>query len=283
MYDIKIPNYLHAFANLEPIRSSRPLAGRGALVTGSTRGIGAGIAEKLAEAGCDIILNGRTDQNDGAHLAAEFARCFNVRADYFSADLRSGEQVKALAAFAQEQLKKVDILVNNAGIQYVAPVENFPDERWDEVIALNLSSAFRAIKAVLPGMRSRGWGRIINIASVHGLVGSEQKSAYVAAKHGLVGLTKVVALEAANDGITCNAICPGWVLTDIVQRQIETRSRERGMAIEDAEKDLLSAKQPMHQFSTVAGIGSLAAFLCSSGAQTITGSALTMDGGWTAV
>jgi 3-hydroxybutyrate dehydrogenase len=283
MYNIQTPNDFHRFANIEPIRLSRPLAGRVALVTGSTRGIGAGIAEKLAEAGCDIILNGRTDQDDGTSLAAGLTRDFNVRADYFSADLRSGEQVKALAAFALERLKKVDILVNNAGIQHVASVENFPDERWDEIIALNLSSAFRTIKAVLPGMRSRGWGRIINIASVHGLVGSEQKSAYVAAKHGLVGLTKVVALEAANDGITCNAICPGWVLTDIVQRQVESRSCERQIAIEQAEKDLLSAKQPMHRFSTVAGIGSLATFLCSDAAQTMTGSALTMDGGWTAV
>jgi 3-hydroxybutyrate dehydrogenase len=178
---------------------------------------------------------------------------------------------------------RVDILVNNAGIQYVSPIEDFPDERWEEVLSLNLSAAFRAIREVLPSMRHHGWGRIINIASVHGLVASERKCAYVAAKHGLVGLTKVVALETANDGITCNAICPGWVLTDLVQRQVDALASAQGITVEQAGLDLLRAKQPMHQFSTIESIGAMTAFLCGDAARTITGAAMTVDGGWAAV
>jgi 3-hydroxybutyrate dehydrogenase len=259
------------------------LSGRVALVTGSTRGIGAGIADVLARAGCDIVLNGRSPHRDGATCASALSNAHGVRTAHVPADLRRPDQARTLAASALDHFERIDILVNNAGIQHVAPVEAFCDERWDEVLSLNLSAAFRAIKAVLPDMRRRGWGRIVNIASVHGLVASERKCAYVAAKHGLVGLTKVVALETANEGITCNAICPGWVLTDLVRQQVDARAHAQEIAPEEAGTDLLRAKQPMHQFSTAESVGALAAFLCSEAARTITGAALTMDGGWVAV
>ncbi|WP_315975122.1 3-hydroxybutyrate dehydrogenase [Microvirga yunnanensis] len=260
----------------------RPLAGRTALVTGSTRGIGMGIARALAEAGCNLVLNGRSPGQQGEPLADALAATWNVEAHYHAADLRKSSHAERLVAFAQEQFGTVDILVNNAGIQHVAPVEAFADAYWEEVLWLNLTAAFCTVKAVLPAMRAHGWGRIINIASVHGLVASINKCAYVAAKHGLLGLTKVVALETANDGITCNAICPGWVLTELVQRQVKARAAASGMSPVEARMDLLRAKQPMHEFSSIESIGALTVFLCGSHARTITGAAYAMDGGWAA-
>ncbi|TCZ63876.1 3-hydroxybutyrate dehydrogenase [Roseicella aquatilis] len=267
----------------EDLRTSRdpaapPLYGRVALVTGSTRGIGFGIAEALAAAGCRVVLNGRGEE--GRQAEDRFAR---GQARYVAADLREPRAAHALLAACQVEFGAVDILVNNAGIQHVAPVEAFPDDRWEEIIALNLTAAFRAARSALPGMRRRGFGRIINIASVHGLVASEGKSAYVAAKHGLVGLTKAIALETANDGITCNAICPGWVRTDLVEAQVERIAATGGLTMEDAAAELLRAKQPMRRFSTPEGIGSLVVFLCGEAAATVTGAALTMDGGWVSV
>jgi 3-hydroxybutyrate dehydrogenase len=228
------------------------------------------------------VLNGRGPSREGKRLVDEIAEAWSIDAAYCPADLRRANQVDRLAEFALDRFGRIDVLINNAGIQHVAPVEAFADECWDEVLSLNLSAAFHATKAVLPGMRQRGWGRIINIASVHGLVASANKCAYVAAKHGLVGFTKVVALESANDGITCNAICPGWVLTDLVQRQVEARARALGSTSEEASVDLLRAKQPMLQFSSAESIGALAVFLCGPHGRTITGAAYTMDGGWVA-
>jgi len=262
---------------------SGALRGRVALVTGSTRGIGEGIAASLAKAGCDLVLNGRMPSELGSTLARELANAHGVDAAYCEADLGRADNVGALARFAEDKFGRIDILVNNAGVQHVCPVARFPDERWEEVLSLNLSAAFRATKAVLGGMRARGWGRIINVASVHGLVASEHKSAYVAAKHGLVGLTKVVAIETANDGITCNAICPGWVRTELLQRQLDTRACSQGITVDEAAMALLRSKQPMHQFSAVESIGALAVFLCSDIARTMTGAAISMDGGWAAI
>jgi 3-hydroxybutyrate dehydrogenase len=256
-----------------------PLRGRVALVTGSTRGVGLGIVAALREAGCHVMLNGR-GEGGGAEAERLARRRGPGRVCYAAADLREPGAAAALLAACEAELGMPDILVNNAGIQHVAPVEVFADERWDEVIALNLSAAFRAIRAALPGMRRRGWGRIVNIASVHGLVASEGKCAYVAAKHGLVGLTKTVALEAARDGVTCNAICPGWARTDLLERQIERIAAERGLARDAAAEELLRAKQPMPRFSTPEGLGGLVVFLCSEAAATMTGAALAMDGGW---
>lgn len=206
-----------------------------------------------------------------------------VASAYFAADLRRADHIEMLAHFAKDKFGRIDILVNNAGVQHVCPVADFPDERWEELLSLNLSAAFRTTKAVLGGMRARGWGRIINIASVHGLVASEHKAAYVAAKHGLVGLTKVVAIETANDGITCNTICPGWVRTELVQRQLDTKARSQGITAEEAAEALLRSKQPMHRFSTVEGVGGLTVFLCSDLASTMTGTAISMDGGWSVI
>lgn len=276
------PDRVRLHSPVTPSAVCRPLAGRTAVVTGSTRGIGEAIARALAEAGCNLILNGRGPSREGKRLADEIGETWSIDAAYCPADLRRTNQVDRLAEFSRDRFGRVDVLINNAGIQHVAPVEAFADECWDEVLSLNLSAAFHATKAVLPGMRQRGWGRIINIASVHGLVASANKCAYVAAKHGLVGFTKVVALETANDGITCNAICPGWVLTDLVQSQVEARARSLGSTSEEASVDLLRAKQPMLQFSSAESIGALAVFLCGPHGRTITGAAYTMDGGWVA-
>ena len=258
------------------------LKGKVALVTGSTSGIGLGIARALAGQGADIMLNGF---GDSAAIEAERARFvaeFGVRVRYNAADLSKPKEIAAMVAETEQELGRLDVLVNNAGIQFVANIEDFPDDRWDAVIAVNLSGVFHAMKAAIPGMKRRGWGRIINIASAHGLVASGQKAAYVAAKHGVVGMTKVAAIELANEGVTVNAICPGWVLTPLVQKQIDDRARELGSTPEEQKRLMVTEKQPMAEFSTPEQIGALAVFLCSDGAKTITGAPLSIDGGWVA-
>ncbi len=258
------------------------LQGKVAVVTGSTSGIGLGIAAALAADGAAIMLNGFGDAGAIERLKRDLAERHGIKAGYSAADMSKPAQIRELVAAAEHELGSVDILVNNAGIQHVAPVESFPEDKWDAIIAVNLSAAFHASKAAIPAMKRRGWGRIINIASTHGLVASAEKAAYVAAKHGIIGLTKVVAIETANAGITCNAICPGWVLTPLVQRQVEARARERGQTVEQAKNALLAEKQPMLRFTTPENLGALACFLCSDAAATMTGEALPMDGGWLA-
>jgi len=257
------------------------LQGKLALVTGSTSGIGLGIARALAGRGCGIVLNGFGDAGEIERLRASIASEFGVRAFFERGDLTRTADIEALMARCASH-GGIDVLVNNAGIQHVSPLESFPVERWDAVIALNLSSAFHTARLALPTMKGRNWGRIINIASAHGLVASVDKSAYVAAKHGIVGLTKVIALETARTGVTCNAICPGWVLTPLVQKQIDARMAERGMTALEAKTSLLAEKQPSQEFVTPVQLGELAAFLCSPGGDQVRGVAWAMDGGWTA-
>jgi 3-hydroxybutyrate dehydrogenase len=258
------------------------LNGKTAIVTGSTSGIGLGIATALAAQKANIMLNGFGDAAAIEATRKDLAQQYGVKTDYSPADMSKPADIRALIGETEKHLGTVDILVNNAGIQHVALIEAFPDDRWDAIIAINLSAAFHAIKAAVPGMKKRGWGRIINIASAHGLVASPEKAGYVAAKHGLVGLTKVVAIENANNGITCNAICPGWVLTPLVQKQIEAKAKEGGIAVSTAEENLLSEKQPMLKFTSPEQIGALVVFLCGDAAATITGVPLSIDGGWTA-
>jgi 3-hydroxybutyrate dehydrogenase len=253
-----------------------------ALVTGSTSGIGLGIARKFAAQGANIIFNGFGDMKEIDALQASVKEEFEVKTAYHNADMSKPTEIEAMMRFAAESFGGVDVLVNNAGIQHVAKIVDFPPERWDAVIAINLSAAFHTAKAALPHMIEKGWGRIINIASAHGLVASGEKAAYVAAKHGLVGLTKVTAIENANFGITCNAICPGWVLTPLVQQQIEARAKAQGIPVEQAREDLVREKQPMLEYTTPEKIGALAVFLCGEAASTITGAALSIDGGWVA-
>ncbi len=253
------------------------LHGKTALVTGSTSGIGLGIALCLAKAGANLVLNGFGDSE--AALAEVRALGGEVR--HHPADMTRPEQIEAMIAYAEAEFGGIDILVNNAGIQHVAPVETFPVERWDAIIAINLSSAFHTTRLALPGMRERNWGRIINIASAHGLAASAGKSAYVAAKHGIVGLSKSVALETATTGVTCNAICPGWVLTPLVQAQIDERAKVDG-DVARARHDLLAEKQPSLDFVTPEQLGELALFLCSDAAAQVRGAAWNMDGGWLA-
>ena len=254
------------------------LKGKTALVTGSTSGIGLAIATSLAQQGADIVLNGFGDaEAPKAQIAA-----LGVRAEYHGADMSKPDQIEDMMKFAADKFGRVDILVNNAGIQHVAKVEDFPPERWDAIIAINLTSAFHTTRLAIPAMREANWGRIINIASAHGLVASAQKSAYVAAKHGIVGFTKSVALETATTGITSNAICPGWVLTQLVQKQIDDRAAREGISATQAQNDLLGEKQPSLQFTTVEQLGGLAVFLCSPAADQVRGVAWQMDGGWTA-
>jgi 3-hydroxybutyrate dehydrogenase len=251
------------------------LQGKRAVVTGSTSGIGLGIARALAAQGARVMVNGFGDAETLARLEQEFAA-------YSRADMSKPPEIRVMIDDAVAKLGGVDILVNNAGIQHTALVEEFPAERWDAILAINLSSCFHASAAVLPQMKKRNWGRIINIASTHGLVASAQKSAYVAAKHGLVGLTKVVALETATTGVTCNAICPGWVLTPLVQKQVDARAEKLQVSQDDAKIGLLSEKTPSLQFTTPEQLGALAVFLCSDAAINIRGAALPVDGAWTA-
>ena len=258
------------------------LKGKRAVVTGSTSGIGLGIARALAAEGADIMLNGFGEAAEIEELRRSLARDHKVKVAFNGADISQPAQIRDMIRKTGEELGGVDILVNNAGIQHTAPVESFPAERWDAILAINLSSNFHAIQAVLPQMRSRNWGRIINIASTHGLVASPQKAAYVAAKHGVVGLTKVVALETATTGITCNAICPGWVLTPLVQKQVDARAAQANISQDRAKIDLLSEKTPSHEFVTPEQIGALAVFLCSDAAKQVRGAAWPIDGAWTA-
>ena len=261
---------------------SPTLAGKTALITGSTSGIGLGIAHALAAQGTNIVFNGFGNPDEIAELQAKTAKDFNVQTFYHNADMAQPGQIEAMMQAAAARFGKVDILVNNAGIQHVANIEDFPIDRWNAVIAINLSSAFHTTRLALPNMKSKNWGRIINIASAHGLVASAQKSAYVAAKHGLVGLTKVTALETAQTGITCNAICPGWVLTPLVQKQVDARAAQQKVSVEEAKKGLLLEKQPSGEFVKPEQLGALAVFLCSEAASQVRGAAWNMDGGWVA-
>ncbi|KQY97437.1 3-hydroxybutyrate dehydrogenase [Pseudolabrys sp. Root1462] len=258
------------------------LKGKTALVTGSTSGIGLATARALAADGANIMLNGFGDKDAIEKERAGLEKEFGVKALYSPADMSKPNEIAEMVAATEKQFGSLDVLVNNAGIQFVANIEDFPVDKWDAIIAINLSSSFHSIRAAMPGMKKRKWGRIINIASAHGLVASAQKVAYVAAKHGIVGLTKVVAVEAANNGVTCNAICPGWVLTPLVQKQIDARAQASGQSTRKAEIALLSEKQPMHQFTKPENIGALAVFLSSDAAASITGSAYSIDGGWVA-
>ncbi len=262
--------------------SLRPLAGKAALVTGSTSGIGLGIARALALAGADVALNARGMVCEGGAMAKELAKETQARIDYVAGDMSDRNQVKAAVSEAERRFGRLDILVNNAGIQHVEPIDTFPDEKWDLVLAINLNSAFHTTKAALPGMKRRGFGCIVNISSAHGLIASPFKSAYVAAKHGLIGLTKVTALETAEHGITCNAICPGYVWTPLVQKQIPEQAKAHGLSEEDVIKKVLLKEQPNRKFATVDEIGALTVFLAGPGGASITGTALPVDGGWTA-
>jgi 3-hydroxybutyrate dehydrogenase len=254
------------------------LKNKTALVTGSTSGIGLGIAKALARQGANVMLNGFGNVDEArAEVAA-----FGTRVSYHGADMSKPAEIEAMMQAAAAEFGRVDILVNNAGIQHVAQVEDFPAERWDAIMAINLSSTFHTTRLALPAMKQANWGRIINVASVHGLVASAGKAAYVAAKHGVVGLTKVTALETATTGVTCNAICPGWVLTPLVQKQVDAKAAALGLSNEEATRQLLGEKEPSMQFTTPEELGELAVFFCSPAANNVRGVAWNMDGGWTA-
>lgn len=255
------------------------LKGKTAIVTGSNSGIGLGVAREMAKAGADVVLNSFTDRDEDHKLAADMAAEFGVSVRYIKADMSNGDECRALVT----QAGKCDILVNNAGIQHVAPIDQFPVEKWNAILAINLSSAFHTTAAALPMMRAAGWGRIVNIASAHGLTASPFKSAYVAAKHGVVGLTKVTALETAEEAITCNAICPGYVLTPLVEAQIPDQMKTHNMSREEVIKKVMLERQPSKQFATVEELGGTAVFLCSDYAAQITGTTISVDGGWTAL
>lgn len=255
------------------------LTGKMAVVTGSNSGIGLGVAHRLGRAGADLVLNSFTDRDEDHALAEELAKEYGVKVHYIQADMSKGADCRALI----EKAGRCDILVNNAGIQFVAPIPDFPAEKWDAIIAINLNSAFHTTAVALPMMRKAGWGRVINVASAHGLTASPFKSAYVAAKHGVVGLTKVTALETAQERITCNAICPGYVLTPLVEAQIPDTMKEYNMSREDVIKKVMLERQPSKEFATVDEIGDTAVFLCSDAATQITGTTISVDGGWTAL
>jgi 3-hydroxybutyrate dehydrogenase len=267
---------------LHVAKEIRMLKGKSALVTGSTSGIGEAIARALAKAGANVMLNGFGDGAAIERQRAGMAKDYGVKVAYSGADMTKPAEIAAMMKAAEQEFGALDILVNNAGIQHVAKIEDFPIDRWDAVIAINLSAAFHTARAALPGMKSRKWGRIINIASAHGLVASPFKAAYVAAKHGIVGLTKVVALETAEAGITCNAICPGYVYTPLVEAQIDGQAKSHGIPREQVIRDVLLAQQPNKRFATVEELGALSVFLASDAAASITGIALPVDGGWTA-
>jgi 3-hydroxybutyrate dehydrogenase len=254
------------------------LTGKTALVTGSTSGIGLGIAKALAAQGAKLMLNGFGD----VEAAKAEVAALGQPVSYHGADMSKPAEIEAMVRACEAEFGTLDILVNNAGIQHVANVEDFPPEKWDAIIAINLSSAFHTIRVALPGMKARNWGRILNVASVHGLVASAQKSAYVAAKHGIIGLTKTVALETATTGITVNAICPGWVLTPLVQKQVDARAAAEGISAEESKRKLLEEKQPSLQFTTAEELAALAIFMCSPAANNLRGAAINMDGGWVA-
>jgi 3-hydroxybutyrate dehydrogenase len=258
------------------------LKGKISIVTGSTSGIGLGVARRLSSAGSGLVLNGFGEPSQIENLRASLEREFDVPVRYHGADMSKPDQIVDLVADMSAELGRIDILVNNAGIQHTAAVTEFPPERWDAIIAINLSAAFHAIRAALPQMLERGYGRVINVASVHGLIGSPHKAAYVAAKHGVVGLTKVVALETAGTGVTANAICPGWVLTPLVEKQIAERARADAIPVQQAQQELLSEKQPSGQFVTPEQLGDLAVFLASPSGDQLTGQAIAVDGGWVA-
>ncbi len=258
------------------------LKGKTALVTGSTSGIGLGIAKALAAQGANVLLNGFGDHAGPQAEVQQAGAAHGIRTAYHGADMSKPEDIEAMMAFAAEQFGMVDILVNNAGVQHVARIEDFPVAKWDSIIAINLSSAFHTTRLAVPAMRQANWGRIINVASAHGLVASAEKSAYVAAKHGIVGLTKVTALENATTGVTCNAICPGWVLTPLVQKQIDAKAAEGGISIQQAQETLLREKEPSLQFTTPDELGALAVFFCSPAGNNVRGVAWNMDGGWVA-
>lgn len=253
-----------------------------AIITGSTSGIGLGIAEVLAGQGANIVLNGFGQPDEIETIRRNIEHEHGVRALYDGTDMSKGDAVRGMITNTAEQFGRVDILVNNAGIQFTAPVDEFPVDKWDAILAINLSAAFHGIAAAVPQMRRQGWGRIVNIASAHGLVGSKHKAAYVAAKHGIVGLTKVVGLESAGSGITVNAVCPGWVLTPLVENQIAALALQKKISREEASASLLGEKQPSHSFVTPEQLGGTVAFLCSPAADQITGTAIAVDGAWTA-
>lgn len=254
------------------------LTGKTALVTGSTSGIGLGIAKVLAAQGAQMVMNGFGPIEE----AVAEVRALGGAVEHHGADMSKPAEIEAMMAFAARRFGQVDILINNAGIQHVARIEDFPPERWDAILAINLSSAFHTTRLALPAMRASNWGRIINIASTHGLVGSVEKSAYVASKHGIIGLTKVTALETATTGVTCNAICPGWVLTPLVQKQVDARAAAQGLSQDEAKRQLVGEKSPSQQFTTPEQLGALAAFLCSEAAINVRGASWNMDGGWVA-
>src|SRR6516165_2535655 len=258
------------------------LNGKTAIVTGSTSGIGLGIAEALAAAGCSIVLNGFGKADEIETIRARIAKSFGNVVRYNPADMSKPETIAAMIAETEKEFGAIDILVNNAGIQHVAPIEEFPIDKWNAIIAINLTASFHSIRHALPGMKRRRWGRIINIASAHALVASPFKSAYVAAKHGIAGLTKAVALEVAERGITVNAVCPGYVLTPLVEKQIPDTAQARGITSEEVVRDVLLAAQPTKQFVTVNEVAALTVFLASGAAASITGAILPVDGGWTA-